>query len=208
VLGRYGWFSRYDVYAVAFVALTCVYLARAAWARGDARVALTCVLLLTGAPYLESTFLTPLAARGTYDQQYQMHRFVVERWQRPVAANDLGWLTYENPHYVLDLWGLGSEDARRMARRGGLNAEGIGEFVRERGIDLAMVYHRSLFQEPPAGWVRVAVLRSSVITGADTDVGFFATSPAVVEELRELLRHFAPTLPSRVTLELAPQGRE
>jgi hypothetical protein len=52
------------------------------------------------------------------------------------------------------------------------------------------------------------VLRSSVITGADTDVGFFATSPAVVEELRELLRDFAPTLPSRVTLELAPQGRE
>ena len=122
-----------------------------------------------------------------------------------MAANDLGWLTYENPYYVLDLWGLGSEAARRMARRGGLNAQGIGEFVRERGIDLAIVYHRSLLREVPAGWVRVAVMKSRVVTGADTDVGFFATSEAPVDELRGLLREFAPTLPYRVELELAPE---
>jgi hypothetical protein len=204
VLGRYGWFSRYEVYAVAFVSLVCLYLARSVLARGDARIAAICALLLVGTPYVMSTAQTPWAARGIYDQQYQMHRFVVDHWRRPSAATDLGWVSYKNPEYVLDLWGLGSEDARQKGRRGDLDAAGIGTFVRERGIDLAIMYHRSFFTDAPEGWVRVAVLHSKVVAGADTDVGFFATSDAPVEELRGLLEEFARTLPYRAKLEFAP----
>ncbi|MEZ6015973.1 MAG: hypothetical protein R3F49_12715 [Planctomycetota bacterium] len=202
--GRYGWFSRYEVYAIGFVLLCLLRLARAGLQRSDARAAAAAALLLIGAPYVIDTLRTPWACRGTYDQQYQLHRFVVERWQRPIAANDLGWLTYQNPDYVLDLWGLGSEDARRMARREGLNATNIAGLVRERGIDLAIVYHRSLFDATPEGWTRVGLLRSKTVTGADNQVGLFATSDAVVAELRRLLVAFQGSLPWRVTLEVDP----
>jgi len=208
VLGHYGWFTRYEVYAVQFVVFACLVLARAGLARTDARVAVTCALLVVGAPYILTTAQTPWAARGIYDQQFQMHRFVVERWRRPIAANDLGWLSYQNPHYVLDLWGLGSEHARQMARRGSLNAGGIGELVRERGIDLAILYESYFFDTAPEGWVRVAVLRSQVVTGGQSEVSFFATSATPVVELRALLQEFAPTLPWRVKLELQPVAAE
>lgn len=207
-LGRFGWFSRYEVYAMASVVLVVLVLGRAMLARVDARAAAVVALLVVGAPYAVTTAETPWAARGTHDQQYQMHRFVVEHWRRPIAANDLGWLTYRNPHYVLDLWGLGSEEARRMMRDGTMDAAGMGALVRARGIDLAMVYHRLLLRQVPEGWVRVAVMRGRVVTGADSDVGFYATSAAHAAELRALLSEFAPTLPARVTLELEPEATE
>jgi hypothetical protein len=34
-----------------------------------------------------------------------VHRFAVE-YSEPVAVIDLGWVTYRNDEYVLDLWGL------------------------------------------------------------------------------------------------------
>jgi hypothetical protein len=57
-------------------------------------------LLMLNRGYVKGTLETPLAGRGVYEQQYQMHRFAVEFYKRPVAVNDLGWVSYRNPNYV------------------------------------------------------------------------------------------------------------
>ena len=65
-----------------------------------------------GVHYLKAGFVTtPRGSAGIAAQQAQMGRFVDDFWQAPVAVNDLGHVVYDNPHYVLDLWGLASAQA-------------------------------------------------------------------------------------------------
>lgn len=202
VFGRFGWFSRYEVYAVAGAVMATLVMARSWLVSTTSRSVAAAALFAVAFPYVVDAARSPEASRGTYGQQYQMHRFVVEHWRRPVAANDIGWLSYRNPHHVLDLWGLGSEETRRVARRRGLGSEVIAELVAQRGIELAIVYHEKLLQETPAGWQRVGVLFAPTVTGADDEVGFFTTTYGSSRELRGLLREFAVTLPAGITLAI------
>ncbi|MDX1696293.1 MAG: hypothetical protein R3208_21185, partial [Ketobacteraceae bacterium] len=64
-------------------------------------------VLFAGAPYVVNLVTVPIASNNIYQQQYQMHRFAVEYYNKPLAVNDLGYVSYNNDNYVLDLWGAG-----------------------------------------------------------------------------------------------------
>jgi hypothetical protein len=198
LVGRFGWFYRYEIYALFFGALV---LAMALASRSRPwRIAGAAVLLAAAAAQAPAVLQSPRAAQNIQDQQYQMHRFVADYWRQGIAVNDLGWVSYRiDPKlYVLDLFGLASNEALRQKHKDGPWMEAI---VRRHGVGLAMIYPW-WFEGVPDSWTRVAELRLSgprIALSSDT-VAFYATEPGAEAELRRKLAEFAPTLPDGVQL--------
>jgi hypothetical protein len=128
--GHYGWTGRHEVYAIASGLLATLFtlriwiqeaVARHAW-KAQA-VLLLAVAILVG-PYMRLAIETPFASRGIYERQFQMHRFATDFYKEPVAVNDVGWVSYNNDAFVLDLWGLGSEPVRRLKMTQGFGSGG------------------------------------------------------------------------------------
>ena len=217
LFGSWGWFARYEAYAVAVGAAGALILWRRPIAALVARespvydgLALAALLSL-GQAYALATLKTPFAAGEIYQQQYQMHRFAVDFYRRPVAVNDIGWVSYDNPNYVLDLIGLGSETARHARAEGQICTDWMSDLVTARGVGVAMIYDQLFAGQRPPQWHRLAVLRSSfhVVSGYDT-VTFYATSDEAVGPALAALRAFAhePGRGAKLTLLAAPAPPE
>jgi hypothetical protein len=211
-MGRIGWFGRYEIYAVLGAGLILVYLARTLIGkalatkigRSTVLVGGLALLVTVGSNYLWKTALVPKASNNIYEQQYQMHRFLTEYFRQDVAVNDIGWTSYRNDNYVLDLWGLGSEQARLAVPKGDLRV--LDHLVQQRQIKLAIIYKTAFTNFPPT-WVHLAEmdLSRSRITVGDSEVDFYATKPEYAEQIKELLKSFAHDVPARVRLKmLAP----
>lgn len=200
LVGRFGWFFRYELYAALFgAAVLAIALAAASrpW-----RLAGAVVILGLGLAQAPANVLSPRAAQNILDQQYQMHRFVAEFWRQDVAVNDLGWVSYriDPAIYVLDLYGLASNEVLRQARK---DAAWLRDVVGRRGIRLAIIYPW-WFQGIPENWVPVGNLWLSGprVSPNGDNVTFYATDPAAAPELRDMLEAFARTLPEGVRVTL------
>lgn len=202
--GRYGWFSRYEIYAYTAVIIPGFLLVRVSSVHAVVAGASLIGLLPVAWPYAATTWMTPLASRNIYQQQYQMHRFVADYWKRPVAVNDLGLVSYHNPGFVLDLWGLGSEEIRRMKLAGTLDARAIDALLSRRQVSLMMAYEDWFAGLIPAGWQKVAVLETSRITAASGKVAFYVGEDVDRAAMRALLHAFGQTLPAGAVLHLSP----
>ncbi len=208
--GMYDWLGRYEIYLVLAEAVILLWVFREALAeliRSRRRVAIWGLILaslLVGKNQIDATVKTPVYANSTYEINYQMHRFAVEFWQDSVAVNDLGWVSFRNPYYVFDLWGLGSEQARRE-RRSATDLEWAERLARDRGVDLMMIFESWFVEsgELPRSWEKVAVLtgRGRKRDGRAT-ISFFLTNPIRHSEARQALEEFRPTLPDGVRLEI------
>jgi hypothetical protein len=205
LFGRFGWFFRYDVYAVMFCGTIALWAATRTWPRHGLLVG-SLLGLVYAAAVLPAALMSPRAGQNVYEQQYQMHRFVIEHWQKPFAVNDLGWVSYRRDPsvYVLDLWGLASNEAVRQRRK---TAEWLDDVTRRHGTGLAMIYTHA-FREIPGSWTKVADLELSGprVSAASRRVAFFATGTGDPAELRAKLRNFGPTLPRGVHLRLTSVG--
>jgi hypothetical protein len=210
--GAFGWFSRYEIYilALALGALAVLYgdlLVR--WLTGGWRgfAAGLAVWLGVQAAYAKTTFLTPYSSEAIYLEQYQMHRFAQDFWRAPVAVNDLGWVSYGNSDYVLDLFGLGSEAARLGRLHAGRDPSWMERLVQQHHVDVAMIFPE-WFRVLPPGWTPVATLSPNVANGVfeavlpTTPVTIYATSPQAVANVKASLARFAPTLPPGTILTL------
>jgi hypothetical protein len=114
-------------------------------------------------------------------------------------------VAWRNPDYVLDIWGLGSAEARRI--RFGPVAPGdgwAGPLAAAHGVKAAMIYDKWFAAAVAPGWVRVATLSVTRPKGAlgDWKVAIYATDRAEASELRNRLAAFAPTLPDEALLTL------
>lgn len=238
VAGRAGWFGRYELYVYAAVIPVVAHLFRpvivSVWQRRQASrkvLALAAIVLVAVTiGYVKVTATTPLAAGNVSLQQAQMARFAADYWPDPVAVNDVGLVSYRDDDYVLDLWGLANQEARR-ARGGGIyasdaaadpsNTEAIvgnvsanfeggssvegGQWMRrladQHSVTAAMIYS-SWFTHVPPQWEPVAHLS---FTGPNINSGgnvvtFYATSNKDADRLRAALEQFKVTLPSGATL--------
>lgn len=207
--GQFGWFCRYEIYALAGVALIGIYLAR-----GSLRNVLACGIngrvvlyslcfLSLGLLYLRATTLVPFAANNVYEQQYQMHRFVNDFYRAPVAVNDLGLVSYRNPEFVLDLGGLASEKARILDG----NRPDPGAYdalLRRNNVHLAMIYDELFVGRIPGSWTKVGTMELSraPVSVTEKDVQFYAIDPATAVQVRRQLVSFRRGLPSGVKLTL------
>lgn len=204
--GTYGWYHRYESYI--FGAMLYAVLALApSMLPGLAdrwRIAHSAALALVGglvaSPYILGLISIPIAANNIHVQQEQMHRFATGWWKRPLAVNDLGWVSYKNDAYILDLWGLGSHTALE-ARLSGKDPSWMAEMAKSRNIGLAMVYE-SWIPAKAAGWIKVGELRlhGARVTPAASEVAIYATSRDLVPEIEALLIDFRKTLPSNASV--------
>jgi hypothetical protein len=206
VAGRYGWFHRYEVYAVAILVTGGVYLLRdvlrglngehQTWRRVGILVGLTLLVV----PYIGAAVRSPFGSRNVYEQQFQMGRFATEFFPRRVAVNDLGLVSYRNPNYVLDLWGLGSEKVRRLRQQGDLSAVAMDALVQNADVDFAMIYPDWFDGAVPKSWCLLSTLETEKVTSGEARVYFYATRRSAETPMSAALDRFAPTLPTHVTL--------
>jgi len=208
VAGSYGAYHRWEPYIVTFVLLALLYLERAPisgvltrWPAPliTAVAVLWCVVV--GSRYVFGLTTIPVAANNIYEQQYQMHRYVAEFERRAVAVNDLGYVSFGNGNYVLDVLGLGSPGPPVGEHSLSKWVEGP---VARQGIETAMLYDE-WFADHPRTWRRIGVLHLSrpKITPAWEGVSFYATSAEAYPRVRRRVEAFRATLPPRVRFEFA-----
>jgi hypothetical protein len=211
LFGDYGWFARYEVYIWAAAIGALLYRFRAAlgaWLNTVSMLPLAAILslalVLITPTYLTALLDTPRSAQNIYLQHYQMHRLAVDYLDAPVGANDLGWVAYGNPNYVLDLIGLSNPDQARTEYRR-IPAATLEEEVRAKDVRLVMIYD-DWVPNRPAGWVLLGRLRFTVprIYVAGDTVSLYATDPAYAADLRGTLADFARSLTNGAVLEAAP----
>jgi hypothetical protein len=202
---RFGWVPRYELYIWVATLLTLAYFYRdrlvvllEQHAPRKVGLFLAALLLIAHTPYLYHTLFTPMAANNIYQQQYQMHRFVVDYYDAPVAVNDLGLVSYHNDHYVLDLIGLASEDARE-AQQSTTSPVWMEEMTRDHNTKLVMIY-QDAFNGIPTTWIPIGSLhiRSLNVSPFDNAVMFYALDDESFQEIRPLLVDFRQTLPPGV----------
>lgn len=219
--GTYGWFMRYEIYALstALGGTILVYreLLRSGlrrYRRGVAVVVMT-TLAAIGAPYAQASggIAQPLLiVRGSGDifrQHYQMRRLVVDHLRAAVAVNDLGLVAFGNAGYVLDLWGLASEEARRTRLAAARPADWIDRLVRRHDVPLAMIYEKWFEGQIPSHWVRLGELESGAvsISASDNRVALYATDAAAAARTRSAVAQWAGTLPVGARFLADPQPR-
>jgi hypothetical protein len=216
------WFYRHAAYLIALGVWSleaaappggwALRLPRSAAARAAAGV----LIFLLGYPFFGraegAVANTPLASRNIYEMQYQMAMFLNRYYpQGPVAANDIGAVSYFNGFPLLDLYGLASMDVARAKLGGTYDTAVIDRLVRESGARVVVVYDYwfDRYGGLPPGWVKAGEwhFTDCYVCGGDT-VSFYAPDPAQADLLRAQLREYESSLPARVTFVPAEDGAE
>jgi len=206
--GKLGWVPpRYDAYVLALnlCGIAIIYrdtvnawCGHATWQRVSAICA---VFLLIFAGYVAQSLFIPGMARKEYQGPFQLHRFVTEFYRAPVAIDQLGYVNFDNPDYVLDLSGLGSETAR-TERAQAHSSDWMDGLLAKHDVGLALIDPAS---DPnvPAEWVMVGDLRPGGDHASGPDQHrtiFYARRHSDVAAISDALDRFAPTLPANVRL--------
>ncbi len=192
-VGRNGWFTRYEVYAVIFAVLVLVRLLaeRPPFLFGYFAMG----LVFCATPYIRSTQRVPFAAADVYHQQYQMHRFVTVFYHGNFAVNDIGLASFDRPPgtYVLDLWGLATTEAATQRHK---DAAWLARITSSHNADLAMIYP-SWYEGIPASWSPLGTLclPNDPEALAKRCVVFYSTRAAATPALRDEAAAFARSLP-------------
>jgi hypothetical protein len=202
-----GAFGRYDGYIITsdlamLAVVTAPYLSALSKSRGPfVPILITALLLAPVWPnVLYRLASVPLASDNIGSQQREMHRFATEFVSGPVAVNDIGWVSYRNDQYVLDLWGLGLEEAR--LKRAADDPDWAEALLRRYDVPLMMIYNDWLRPAVPPGWKQIGslVLTRPRISPAGAEVSFYAR-PDRASELAEEARRFAATLPAGASFQ-------
>lgn len=208
LVGTFGSYHRYEIYMWTTVLLTLLYLFGERLVQRADGVPMPRVAAMLGVfavtislAHALTLITTPLASNNIYGQQYQVHRFITEYWQAPVAVNDLGWTSYRNDGYVLDLWGLASRQAR-LAKWSG-NPDWMNVLARQYDVKLAMIY-RDWFNQIPNDWIPIGELRlgGPLITPDSDIVTFYALDAESLPRARALAADYQNTLPKSVRFVL------
>lgn len=201
LFGQIGWMDRYEGYIWASLAAGLLVVA----AKGP-RLLQAGILggIVAGAAVVYGPSWTqqfPWNIRAIYVQPIQSARFAQDFVKAPVAVNDLGRVSWGNPDYVLDLYGLASAEARAL-RLGGAPDGWAAPLVQAKDVKLVMIYDAWLANAVGPDWVRLGWLRFTTPPQAtsagylgDYEVAYYATSPAFVPELEAALAAWKPTLP-------------
>lgn len=213
IAGRYGWYNRYEIYILCFSFLSFFYLYGsiiAFWLNNRSKnfnsvkfvIGLVIFTSFFGYSYLFGLFTIPIASNNIYQQQYQMHRFVQQYYKKPIAVNDLGFVSYKNTDYVLDLYGLASKDVLNYRSKKDQNENWMVVLSEKYNVEFAMIYS-DWFANIPEHWIKIGELRLSrkKITPAKNSVDFYVMNGDGYQNIEEKLEAFVETLPRDVVFK-------
>ncbi len=223
-LARFGNFFRYEAYLIALSLLVFSigafeYLSGlqgrksgrfetmlAGWWLG---YSLLVPLSVVGWRGFISLRLIPQASHNIYEEQYQMGLFLRQFYRgAPVAATDIGVVSYLGEPHLEDLWGLGSLDAAKQRAEGALTPQKIDQMTRSKGTKIAILFDGIFYDGNsdasgsgghPAKTIRVGRWRSyDNCMGPEDSVSFYAVDSSEERALIAHLQQFAPRLPPEV----------
>lgn len=205
LFGRFGWMERYEVYINATVLAGLFWAA----ARTPRLILLPLIpVVMAAALYLPRQLqIFPIAPRAVALQQVQMGRFVKEHWQAPVAVNDLGFVSWQNPNYVLDLWGLASYEAR-IARLSASDRLWVAKLAAQKNVEIAIIYPDWFPNQISDEWQLLGELTMSVniaYLGGDK-VSFFLTHSGDKTKALTALKAWSVDLPEQSKFEFTGDG--
>ena len=210
VVGSYGAYNRYGIYIWTVVAIAMIYLFGEAANRfltspaGKKRIPVFVVVFSVAAivasfTYIRNVFLLPLASNNIYEQHFQMRRFAVDFYRKPIAVNDIGLVSYRNGNYILDLYGLASLKVFSYHRMKNPGVAWMDELAKENNVRFAMIYD-VWFPKVPENWIKAGelYLGKKDITPEDSVVAFYACDRETYDATKGLLEEFGKTLPTGV----------
>ena len=213
-----GWFFRYEMYLVALGVVVVASHLGHLWSRTPSELArrrapvvvygiLVLAALGVSARAATAHARTPRAMREIAMQQVPMAQFLARYYDhRPVAANDIGVISWYTDVALLDLWGLANVETARMLMHGGPDPDTIARLASERRVAVAVVYDEVLGPRgadgrvaPPRGWKKVGSWRLdyNIVVG-NIEVCFYAVAPGEEAPLRAHLEEYAVELPAEV----------
>ena len=164
----------------------------------------TILLFAIGFPFVLRSMAAYTKAKqacyNIYEQQFQMARFIRENYDgKPIAANDIGALSYYTESPVVDLWGLGSIEVARGKKERRWTPEFLADLVKRKQVKVAIVYDEWFDPTLLANWKKVATWQivNNVICGGEV-VTFYATELEGGTELKKKLVGYQTNLPSDV----------
>jgi hypothetical protein len=211
LLARYHHVFRYEAYlmALAWIPLwTCLCRNNGiqnmpglwAFVKKEPFMAVFSTLLLLGPVWrsVNSYAVGTRAMCNIYQQQVQTGKFIAAFYpDDPVAAIDIGAITYYSTCRLTDLWGLGTMEMARLKLAGRYEARAIDAWCRKEGVRVAIVYGRKL-AHPAWKTVERWVIPHNVVCAQDT-IDFVAIFPEEESVLRKNLARFRHRLPAPVT---------
>lgn len=212
VFGQIGWMDRYEPYilvcliAALLLATTEIPGAWSSHVRRAAMVAIMAAGFFYGPAFWRFFVWNP---RAIHLQQAQMAELAQDYLNVPVAVNDLGRVAWGNPNYVLDLWGLGSAEARGIYFGHQAPQPGwAGPLAESHGVRAAMIYSDRFGGAVGSDWVPVATLAMRGQFGAIGGwvVTLYAVDPTYADEMRAQIEDFARTRPADVEVSLIEVG--
>ncbi len=215
-----GWFYRYEAYLIAlglFILATIAsdFLSKVGPTRPDHKIMVeglaALVLMFFSFPILSargiaSVILIPRASRNMFEQQYQIGLFLKQFYRgAPVAANDIGAVSFLGDTRLQDIQGLGSLEAAKERIRGPLHTDQIYQLAKSKDVKVAIV-HARLFEHGPLAyggvppqWVKVGQWTITNNLACDDDtISFFAVDSSEEARLIANLKEFSSKLPSDI----------
>jgi hypothetical protein len=199
-----GWYERYQAYLVIigiFLLLrvaTEVVLPR--W-REAILVGATLVMIVFSLNRLSVLSTTPLAASNTYRQQYQIGRFMDRYYGgRPIAVQDLGYISFLHDGPVVDLNGLGSHEVIDLVREHRFDKQAMRDLFEREHVQAMAVYSAAYAFHLPSNWIPVGEwsLGQKKVSPLYSTVTFYAPSERLAKQLDRNLRAFRGQLPPGV----------
>ena len=206
--GSTGWLDRYENYAVlavvAALALMVSDLGRFV-KQGVMAIALIGGVA-TYSPYIPNNLAN---MRAVHLQHAQMARFAHQHVNGSVAINDLGYIAWTNPNYVLDWWGLGSATALKHRKSADCDTW-QSDMADARDVRVAMIYdHWFDCDLRDQGWVRLGGLWVDDAAGAflgGPEVSFYTRTSSEAASLQTELTQWASSLPKGARWEAADEA--
>lgn len=209
-------YQRYDAYLIApafCIGGVILFAPEAGNLRGRLRSTLAQGLLVLSVVFaFKGSFqaiIVPFGAHEIYRQQMQMASFVQSTLKTSSAANDIGALSYGNRHFVLDLFGLASREARIAYDR--REPGWMSRLAAEHRVPVALIYEEWFPGMVPCHWQRVGTLRirdDITFSVGGRRVSILSTRPESAAWLHERLKaHMAAHPGTDFELEQEPWPR-
>ncbi|MFB6456074.1 hypothetical protein ACE38W_12450 [Chitinophaga sp. Hz27] len=214
-LAAVGWMFRYEAYLIGLAIINIGLLLWCLWpgitslyagSVWPQRLVMVLLLFFVASPLLARAMAgyrsTYRACRNIYDQQVQMGRFLQQYYPGvPVAANDVGAVSFLSESRIVDIWGLGNNEIARSKLTGHYSAEYLKKLLKREKVKIAVMYpdwyEASLYQN----WAETGswTIQDNVVC-ADPTVRFFALDSADAPALKRNLEAFQAQLPGSVNV--------
>ena len=192
LVGRFGWFYRYEVYIYLYLSLLILMLIDFKKMKSSWVAVWTVFFVIVYWPYLGSVGKLRQACRNIYYQQGVTVDFLNKYLPEAIGTNDIGYVGFKHPFYVLDLYGLASKEALDY-RLHAPNFDWVTNLAKEHNVEVIFVYLKWI--NPNSDWVKVAEFETterSVVLGYP--ILWVYAKPTRVAGLRKDLIEFQKTI--------------